>query len=245
MITPMDDWLTLTNALNRTMNTHAPGWTDRNDSDPGITLLETLAFLAEGLQLRRGIVDGGERAASRVVRALQGYPAAITSSTAVQDAWSGTKRPRFFAGRLLTADDLNEEQDYHLDAHRRHLRTLHGVGVVCGLAVSDGGSDGLTVVIAPGVAVDAHGRELILARSETVAIPAGSSSPAYIELQYVERLVDPNPAAGTGTSAASRIEEGCRIAVSSAASTAVVIARLHHDAAGWHVDHTYVPNRCR
>jgi len=55
----MNEWLTLTDTLSHTMRVHAPGWTDRNDADPGITMLEMLAFLAEGLRYRRGIVVGG------------------------------------------------------------------------------------------------------------------------------------------------------------------------------------------
>jgi hypothetical protein len=73
MITRMRDWLTLTQALARTMHDHAPGWTDRNDADPGITMLEMLAFLAEGLQRDRGVVEGSAPTASRIVRALEAY----------------------------------------------------------------------------------------------------------------------------------------------------------------------------
>jgi hypothetical protein len=37
---------------------------------------------------------------------------------------------------LLTADDLQREQDYHRDKARLHNRFLHGWGVVAGLTVS-------------------------------------------------------------------------------------------------------------
>jgi hypothetical protein len=47
----MTDWVALTQALSRTMSESAPGWTDHNDSDPGITLLEVMAYLAEGVRL--------------------------------------------------------------------------------------------------------------------------------------------------------------------------------------------------
>ena len=72
MITRMTDWRALAHALNRTMSAHAPEWTDRNDSDPGITLLELMAFLAES-QLYRGAIDGGTQAAARTFRALYAY----------------------------------------------------------------------------------------------------------------------------------------------------------------------------
>jgi hypothetical protein len=69
----MKDWSTLSKALNQTMAAHAPGWTDRNDTDPGITILEVMAFLAENVLYRTAPVDGGESAASRIVQALDGY----------------------------------------------------------------------------------------------------------------------------------------------------------------------------
>jgi phage tail sheath protein FI len=33
----------------RTMGAYAPAWTDLNDSDPGVTLVEVFAFLSENL----------------------------------------------------------------------------------------------------------------------------------------------------------------------------------------------------
>jgi hypothetical protein len=69
----MHDLSTLGQALNRTMAVHAPGWTDRNDTDPGITILEVMAFLAENVLYSTGQVRGGESAASRIVQALDSY----------------------------------------------------------------------------------------------------------------------------------------------------------------------------
>jgi hypothetical protein len=39
------------------------------------------------------------------------------------------QRPHFFSGQLLTAEDLEQEQDYFLARSRRHNRFLHGWGV--------------------------------------------------------------------------------------------------------------------
>ncbi len=69
----MNEWLRLTAALSRTMRAHAPGWTNRGDTDPGITMLELLAFLAEGLRFHRGVVASGSFTAARIVEALAGY----------------------------------------------------------------------------------------------------------------------------------------------------------------------------
>src|SRR5690242_1272175 len=44
-------------------------------------------------------------------------------------------RPRFFAGQLLTEDDLNRLDDYVVAKNRLHNRYLVGWGVACGLEV--------------------------------------------------------------------------------------------------------------
>jgi hypothetical protein len=75
MIRGMNDWLALTNALTRTMTDYAPGWTNRNDADPGITILELIAYLAESLQYHRGVVDNGSASALRTIQALDAYDA--------------------------------------------------------------------------------------------------------------------------------------------------------------------------
>jgi hypothetical protein len=82
----MNEWLTLTDALSRTLRTHAPEWTDRGDADPGVTMLEMLAFLAEDLRFHRGILatDSPTAAKRRVPEvALSDYGATI---------WRGTCR---------------------------------------------------------------------------------------------------------------------------------------------------------
>ena len=44
-------------------------------------------------------------------------------------------RPRFFAGQLLTEQDLNRLEGYIIAKNRLHNRYLVGHGVVCGLEV--------------------------------------------------------------------------------------------------------------
>jgi hypothetical protein len=45
-------------------------------------------------------------------------------------------RPNFFAGQLLTEDDLSALTAYTIAKDRLHNRHLFGAGVVCGLRVS-------------------------------------------------------------------------------------------------------------
>lgn len=52
--------------------------------------------------------------------------------------------------------------------HRMHNRTLHGSGVVCGLAVSCAGKNQTSVRVADGYAIDCNGYDLILDAPETV-----------------------------------------------------------------------------
>ena len=67
------------------------------------------------------------------------------------------KRPRFFDGELLTAKDLQVEQDYQIEKRRLHNRMLHGLGVVSELAVSVDDGPSVAVCVSPGFALDASG----------------------------------------------------------------------------------------
>ena len=244
----MDEWLTLTDTLSHTMRVHAPGWTDRNDADPGITMLEMLAFLAEGLRYRRGIVAGGSPAALRIVAALSAYIEPDANDVAVtgtlHEHWCGPKRPRFFSGRLLTADDLTEEQEYHREKHRRHLQTMHGSGVVEGLRVTVG-ADGTTLTIEPGFAIDPAGHELCIDRAIAVAVPVGTVSPAAVALYYAERLVDPLLTGAAQAMEPGHIEEGTRVAIAASDDDGVIIGRIVSDGDAWRVDASFAPTRTR
>lgn len=240
MIRAMTDWPALTTALRETMRTHAPGWTDSNDADPGVTLLEMLAFVAEGLLIYRGVpAPRAKAAASRIVEALR-----LEADVTLHEHWCGTKRPRYFSGRVLTADDLTEEQTYHRDKHRRHLRSLHGTGIVSGLDVTlEPGGDMLT--IEPGLAIDPLGRELCVGKTVMTSVPAATASPSLIALEYVERLVDPVPAVTDDGTEPSRIEEGCCVIVAPSGSGAVALARIVRERGGWTLDPSFVPPRAR
>ena len=70
-------------------------------------------------------------------------------------------RPRFFAGQLLTEDDLSALIDYVVSKNRFHNSRLFGEGVVCGLLVECGPCDG-QIVVDPGYALDCCGNDLVL-----------------------------------------------------------------------------------
>jgi len=80
------------------------------------------------------------------------------------------RRVHFFVGQILTAEDLQAEQDYHREMRYLHNRIL-GSGVVRGLEISV--ADGSTVRVGPGVGIDPRGREIVLV--EDVRIDLGTT----------------------------------------------------------------------
>jgi hypothetical protein len=78
-------------------------------------------------------------------------------------------RVNYFDGQLLDADDLRDEQDYHRGRHQRLGRLAVGSGVLCGLEVTVTG-DG-QVVVAPGIAIDGLGREIVVPAACLLADP--------------------------------------------------------------------------
>ena len=81
-------------------------------------------------------------------------------------------RPRFFAGQLLTEDDLGTLIAYTTAKNRLHNRYLFGAGVVCGLWVSCDPCGGGTVTVHPGYALDCCGNDLVLACPATLDVNA-------------------------------------------------------------------------
>jgi hypothetical protein len=77
-------------------------------------------------------------------------------------------RVRFADGQLLSAADLNDEQEDQIARHRRHAIGPHTWGIVNGGELTVG-NDGV-VAVAPVFAYDGYGRELVLA--EPRALPA-------------------------------------------------------------------------
>jgi hypothetical protein len=92
-------------------------------------------------------------------------------------------RNHYFAGQVLTADDLQREQDYLLGRLRRRNRYLTGWGIVAGLGVSL--EQGTTIVVQPGFAIDCAGNELIVESESQISL-AGLSGRQHVVVRYVE-----------------------------------------------------------
>ena len=72
------------------------------------------------------------------------------------------KRVHYYTGMLLSAEDLQAEQDYQREKCRLHNRCLHGYGVACGLAVSVWKG---SVRVSPGVALSCTGDEIVVSNT--------------------------------------------------------------------------------
>lgn len=84
----------------------------------------------------------------------------------------GFVRPRFFAGQLLTEEDLQKLIDYVVAKNRLHNQRLWGDGVVCGLEVTCNPCGGGTVRVNPGYALDCCGNDLLLGCPQDLDINA-------------------------------------------------------------------------
>jgi hypothetical protein len=176
------------------------------------------------------------------------------------------KRPRFFAGQLLTPADLELEQEYFRKKLKRHNRSLHGFGIVSGLKVTVNSGQ---IVVAPGLALDCEGNELAIETAQTivppaVAQPTADCHTAYVNLRFVEECTAPAPIAGTeeGSGATTLVEsfelaiaqENCNRAhrhlrarwLACGQPHALTIAKLRKNSQGknsraWRVDRGYRP----
>ena len=228
------DWDDLVRDLTARVAVFAPDWTEHNDSDPGVTIVELFAFLTESLLYRQ---DRSPRARARLREIVEQLERAHASRCP-----DGTLvRNRYYTGKLLSAADFEQEQQYLRTKHRRHNRLLHGVGIVSGLDVSvETGQAGEepVVVVSPGLAINEEGEELVLCERATSDMCLGSKV-CYVTLRLVERPT--NVDAG---GEASRIEEYAEIAVvEDVAPGVLAIARLRRDGDTWQPDASFEPVR--
>ena len=81
-------------------------------------------------------------------------------------------RPLFFAGQLLTEDDLQQLEDYVIAKNRLHNRYLFGEGVVCGFEVLCDPCGPGRIMVRPGYALDCCGNDLVLTCPTTLDVNA-------------------------------------------------------------------------
>jgi hypothetical protein len=221
----------------------APGWSASPDADPGITLLELLAWLTDLLQFRQTISSARHR---DLLASLVDKLTLLGSD--LPCANTGLARPRYFTGELLTAADFQAEQDYVREKMRRHNRCLFGSGVVAGLGVTVDPDlaerDEPTVTVSPGCAIDPYGEELIVCEKLKGKCQARIGA-LYVALCSVDIPLDPVPGVSESPEY-SRIEERVAIRFHEHMSNAgVTIARIECIAGKWLLDTQFRPAKSR
>ncbi len=114
------------------------------------------------------------------------------------------KRNKYFAGKLMTARDFEDEQTYNIEKWKHHHRYLHGYGIVCGLrVVPTRPPQRRYITVEPGVALDPWGREIVVCKpTEFELIKKGEPDPRdklnslYVVITYRECDTDPVPVPG-------------------------------------------------
>jgi hypothetical protein len=117
-----------------------------------------------------------------------------------------------FEGLMVDAQTWADEQMYHRAVARVHQLTSHGWGVVEGLeVVISPGAPG-TLLVRAGVAIDPHGRTLLLPTDTQLPVAVDAEATAYISIQSVEEPVRPQ-SAWDGDEHATRLLERARLTV--------------------------------
>ena len=119
------------------------------------------------------------------------------------------ERNRYFYGKLMTSRDFEAEQRYLIGKDRLINRHVHGVGIVCGLELSNPEVDDgiLFVDLDAGLGLDCCGHEIVVGRPTSHIRVSGNLQQGtnYIYLHYTECVKEPVPALAN----ASTCEEVC------------------------------------
>lgn len=95
------------------------------------------------------------------------------------------ERGRFFNGQRLFASDLQEVEEFNREMRWLHNQSLHQPGIGSGFAITGKKGD-RQVVIQPGYAIDAEGREIVLAETAIEPVPPvaddGFGGPVFFDL---------------------------------------------------------------
>lgn len=242
-------WTDLAIDLQRAFARAAPEWTDVNTHDPGITVLELLAYALTDLEYRHVAPDERTRLLARRVAARA--QALAVPAAGDDDCEAGLQRVNFVHGMVLGADDFRTEQDYARVRLNRRNRVLHGMGIVDGLEVTvERDTSGSRVAIAPGLAFDPAGREIVLDQPEVHALPT-QGGVLLVRLIYAEQLCRSVPVIASDPLDATltqptRIVETFKVELAPVpAADAVAIARLRQVRGRWRVDRTFTAARAR
>jgi len=162
------------------------------------------------------------------------------------------KRPRYFAGKLVTPADLELEQQYVREKSKLHNRALHGFGIVFGLKVT---VDAGQILVEPGLALDCEGNEVVVGAAQSTPASAITvdCSTIYVQLRFAEENSEPVPAGASETATITErfeltfTKENCNRGhrhlrarwLACGQSHTLTIAKLKHSSHGWRVERGY------
>ena len=145
------------------------------------------------------------------------------------------KRLNYFTNQFLVEKDFKDEQDYHIAMRRRLNASLHTWGVAEGLVIARTGNR--TVSIAPGMAIDNNGREIVVIDTMSYTLTtAAVSSDIWISVGYNETFDPADRYVSGAIDNYIRTTEVPQISESTSSvpkdGTVVTLARIHLDASG-------------
>lgn len=235
-------WTILARDLRRALARSAPDWTASDTHDPGITVLEVLAFALTDLQSWHEPLDETGRLLARTVAERAGALAVQAAGDVGDDCGHGLQRVNYMAGMLLGVGDFRTEQDYTRNRLNRRNRWLYGAGILSGLEVTvEHRPAGSLVVVAPGLAFDPTGNEIFVDQAVALTLPAHGTG-LLVVLHYTEQPCRTVPVVATQPLDApnmqpTRIVETFNVELATVpAAESVVIARLRQLRGRWRVD---------
>jgi len=147
-------------------------------------------------------------------------------------------RPQFFAGQLLTEEDLGLLVEYVTAKNRLHNRSFLGAGVVCGLQVGCHPCGGGRVIVRPGHALDCCGNDIVVPCQEELDINAmiralrieqldGYDCGDPCEQRPAPALAVPQGAGADGARTASPAADGVGVEVGAGVEVVQPVARRY------------------
>lgn len=102
------------------------------------------------------------------------------------------ERNNYFYGKLLSADDFQNEQNYYINKGKLLKRLFFSGGVVCGMRVTTVEDEDTTVLVEPGIAYDYQGNEIIINSSIRFSLTIEQlkqkkNTYIYLCLEYLEQ----------------------------------------------------------
>ena len=106
---------------------------------------------------------------------------------------------RFFKGKLMTPGVMETDRSYHSERLHTLNRYVTGSGIISGLDIKsfESTGNGIEITLTPGLALDGHGRPIVVEQTTTTTLPDVSSDELHLCIQYDEVPVETVPVPDT------------------------------------------------